>query len=524
MSCQDGIYNVKAYGATGNGTTDDAVFIQAAITACTNNGGGIVFFPSGRYKTTATLIIASTVATIGMRIVGSGSAPYNNPQGGTRIETYFNGDVFSVGSGGTDSISFESFTVDRGFSVPTSGSTFKIASGSGISFSNVTTFDAYDDFTLGTAGSTALNQFLVFNCKAFGTRNTEFHIVGGCAGIQVKNSFFGGNASGSCMVFDMPAGNTVDVVYISKVDFETFSSGIIATMAGSIADYFLESVIIDAATASPCINFAPAAGGSIARGKMHNCWFSMAGAFPCVKLSAGANSGSSAGIDELIVSNCNISGSNTAGMYIGDGTRDVVVSGCTIYGCGTGAGINILGTNTTRGITIAGNKISNVYGNANNNAILINPSSGATSDRITIVGNDLSGSTAQAIVLNFTPGTISNVLIEGNNLVASGSNPPISWTGTPPTTVQLVNNLGYNPIGLQSAPGIPATNVVLTNPFPFAADVTITANAGGGCIVTKNGTILFTIAASGFQTIRLGVGETIALTYASAPTWIWMGE
>lgn len=43
-------YNVRDYGATGNGTTDDTTPIQAAITAACNAGGGVVFFPLGLYS------------------------------------------------------------------------------------------------------------------------------------------------------------------------------------------------------------------------------------------------------------------------------------------------------------------------------------------------------------------------------------------------------------------------------------------------------------------------------------------
>lgn len=44
----NGQYNVKAYGAKGNGTTDDTAAIQAAIDAI-GNTGGTVFFPPGVY-------------------------------------------------------------------------------------------------------------------------------------------------------------------------------------------------------------------------------------------------------------------------------------------------------------------------------------------------------------------------------------------------------------------------------------------------------------------------------------------
>jgi len=42
-------YNVRTYGATGDGTTDDTVAINAAIAACGTAGGGTVYFPAGVY-------------------------------------------------------------------------------------------------------------------------------------------------------------------------------------------------------------------------------------------------------------------------------------------------------------------------------------------------------------------------------------------------------------------------------------------------------------------------------------------
>src|SRR5436190_12589855 len=46
------IYNVRAYGAVGNGSTDDTTAIQAALNAAGAAGGGIVFLPRGTYKIT----------------------------------------------------------------------------------------------------------------------------------------------------------------------------------------------------------------------------------------------------------------------------------------------------------------------------------------------------------------------------------------------------------------------------------------------------------------------------------------
>src|SRR5437879_5691754 len=64
------VVNVRDYGATGNGITDDAKAIQSAVAAVTGTGG-TVDFPPGTYRVGTAIAPANNVALIGS---GVGSA------------------------------------------------------------------------------------------------------------------------------------------------------------------------------------------------------------------------------------------------------------------------------------------------------------------------------------------------------------------------------------------------------------------------------------------------------------------
>lgn len=59
-------FDVRHFGAVGDGVTDDTAAIQAAIDACAAAGGGIVYFPVGTYLT-GKLLLAT-----GVRLTGPG--------------------------------------------------------------------------------------------------------------------------------------------------------------------------------------------------------------------------------------------------------------------------------------------------------------------------------------------------------------------------------------------------------------------------------------------------------------------
>lgn len=69
-------YNVRAsaYGAAGDGTTDDTSAIQAAIDDANSDGGGTVFFPAGIYRITSALTLKIQVSLMGANALASSIA------------------------------------------------------------------------------------------------------------------------------------------------------------------------------------------------------------------------------------------------------------------------------------------------------------------------------------------------------------------------------------------------------------------------------------------------------------------
>ena len=73
-------YNVKMFGAVGDGVHDDTTAVQAAYQGLVANGGGTLYFPPGIYAISSTLTIgngnttASTTSNIAVLGAGAGSA------------------------------------------------------------------------------------------------------------------------------------------------------------------------------------------------------------------------------------------------------------------------------------------------------------------------------------------------------------------------------------------------------------------------------------------------------------------
>jgi parallel beta-helix repeat protein len=74
-------FNVRDYGALGNGSHDDTTAINSAVTALIAAGGGALYFPAGTYKVTTTISITLSKADTtqcSLDIFGDGAASVLN--------------------------------------------------------------------------------------------------------------------------------------------------------------------------------------------------------------------------------------------------------------------------------------------------------------------------------------------------------------------------------------------------------------------------------------------------------------
>jgi hypothetical protein len=79
-------YNVKNYGAIGDGATDDSAAIQAALDACRVAGGGEVYFPGADYNL-ATLAANAEIASVKAALqVGSNTTLRGDGPGKSRLK------------------------------------------------------------------------------------------------------------------------------------------------------------------------------------------------------------------------------------------------------------------------------------------------------------------------------------------------------------------------------------------------------------------------------------------------------
>lgn len=234
------VFNVKDYGAVGDGSTNDTSSIQAAADALRAVGRGTLYFPDGRYVVAGIITLGD-----GRTYNGSGGLPYNanftvkgnginssviiqTSNNASNPTLYINVDNTNVGSVGVRRARSKCEVFELGFrtsSGTSSNAAIKVLSSSDgssetvgpVSIHNIDI--GFDDFS-GTTGGWVYGirienpwKVVLHNIFGCGTNNNAITIISGSCGN-------GSNGAGSGALIDLIGGTNVMMTNIYASFFQ----------------------------------------------------------------------------------------------------------------------------------------------------------------------------------------------------------------------------------------------------------------------------------------------------------------
>lgn len=504
----DLVYNVKDYGAVGDGTTDDTTALTNAINACPV--GGTVYIPPGSYVVSTALPMPN-----GVTVQGAGRGTTLLPQGtvscfqriatsGSPVTDFHMIDLCIDGSGHSGAYTSSMKGVFAQYMSQCSFRNLRIqnigASGLGIDFLKDGTYIA-DVFTkncgrlnngaqpggagigIGT-GAWTVEDFTVIGCSAIGNKRygifTETQSSTFSQGARIIGCYMENNQTGFT-----DAGCT-GLIFSGCIVRGNVGSGLSISLGTLSVNYGLEGII-------------------------SNCVIESNGTHGIV-VDQGASAGD---LRNWLITGNRIRSNTNAGVSITTAsskqTYGVAITNNEISGNGS-LGVRFLGSGTPTDITIANNRMFNngqTNGTGYTQAIRLETSM----TRIGISGNrcyDNGATKKQSYGLYINSGvTFTDAQIFGNDF-RNNLTGAVNLLNTF-TTSEVRNNAGYNPQG-------PAAITVTASPFTYTAGPApevVYIDSGTVSSVVKNSVTLRTSTGAA---VSLASNESVVVTYSVAPT------
>ena len=429
-AAQRSIFDVRDYGAKGDGVNNDATAINSAISAAVTAGGGTVYLPHGTYSTGATLLIYG----------GSGVVIKGENKGTTIIK-------------------------------PVSGSTF----------------DAIMTAAPGVAGTGGFIQ------KYSGVENLTIDcslMASTVAGHGNAVHFYGAvfsyirdliilNCPNWAIVLDGDSTNFSTKVEIRNNSIQSCGGGILATYAdeSSLLYNSIDGAKLAVASAQPSFDSPDTVG------------------YP-IRIKSGFGF-----IEGNIIGN---GGTYTSPALQVESSETMRIANNRFNQVPYQA-IRCIGDNNI----IEGNQIGNASSVGSVEALRLG------SKNNIVIGNrfDILAGSAHYTYCVYEPSAKGSNIVVGNQVVAGTSGTIHMDPGS--TLNRVADNVGYNPVGPITSPTLPATTIPYTNNYGSNAMVYV---AGGTVTAITVGGTATGITSGG---VRVPSGQTIAITYSSAPTWKW---
>lgn len=478
-------FNVRDYGAKGDGSTDDTTAIAAAITAA-SAAGGIVYLPASTY-------IVSSTLTVAANCILKGDGP-----GGTTIKTSSATADILLLNGTTSGVcdlhlaSTPTRTAGAGVNIGPSAYYYYV--------DGVLMDGMFDGIHIGN-GTLIPNTIWITNTTIHNSVHASIYLQSGQNIYATNVVIWHDTAASTTTGFLWTAQNSV---YMTQVTvFQAGQGFVIQPVGANTVGYgwFANCSADTCATRGWLLDASNNASAIVQEIGLYNCWGS----------TSGTNDGFLAQAGVGTVRNIFLDGFQS----YSNGTNGIAFfAGCTqfdVHGCRVGGNSRVV-NNTNSGIYVAGGCTH--FSLTSNRSGFV---AGFAATQNAGILLDTGASTNFIVAMNDATGNVTSNIVDNSTAVLSK---------------HIWGNMGFNPAGSITAPAFPATTVAATNGTGFDATAYI-ANGTSAITVIQvagqsNGAYVTTgmqIAASGWGSVRIPAGGGVKFTYAGGvPTWTWMGE
>lgn len=192
-------YNVRDYGAVGDGVTDDTSAIDGALAAVEAVGGGVLYFPKGNYLTTGNHSLDAAIT-----VLGDGASTYFDEDVELTAVTVITctsatNVLFIANSFGCN---FRDFVARCTAASPTAGAAIRLNEGDLVHMQNLSIMSFYDDIYVADGAEWFMDGVYIYEPVRYGLYGAHTDFSGDFGDTHISNcSFYPGDRDSEAAIY-----------------------------------------------------------------------------------------------------------------------------------------------------------------------------------------------------------------------------------------------------------------------------------------------------------------------------------